>query len=263
MRQIKKRAGDKGDSFLRLTAVQIAASVLVFLMLFLLMKRDDAMVLRIRNEIDALMAQDWDIAAAAREKMDTVFSGGQEDGTGAVPVIGGSAAPSEGDTVPAQGGAAVLLAAATSAAESDPTGAVKRFYDSSAPVMPVSGPVTSDYGYRVHPIYGGESFHSGRDIAADEGTDIRAVYDGEVIAVGVGESSGNYIKIDHGNGLVALYCHCSAVYAEEGDLVRKGDTIAAVGQTGAATGPHLHFETRVDGELRDPSAVLDIAENVS
>ena len=263
MRQTGKRAGDKGDSYLRLTAVQIVASVLVFLMLFLLMKRDGALALRIRNEIDALMAQDWDLAAVAKEKIDTVLSGGQESGAGVVPVIGGSAAPSESGTVPADGGSAVLLAAAAPVAESDPTNAVKRFYDSSAPVMPVNGSVTSDYGYRIHPIYGGESFHSGRDIAADEGTDIHAVYDGVVIDVGVGESSGNYIRIDHGDGLVALYCHCSAVYAAEGDLVRKGDTIAAVGQTGAATGPHLHFETRVDGELRDPSTVLDVAEYVS
>ena len=129
-------------------------------------------------------------------------------------------------------------------------------------MLPVSGPVTSGYGERIHPITGEESFHSGRDIAADEGDAISAVYDGEVIDVGVGELSGNYVKIDHGGGLVALYCYCSEVSAREGDAVRKGDIIAAVGQTGAATGPHLHFEIRVDGELKDPAEVLDIAADV-
>ncbi|MBQ6066133.1 MAG: M23 family metallopeptidase [Clostridia bacterium] len=254
MRSGKRYTEKKGDPFLRLTFIQLAAAVLVFCLLFLLVKKDGSLAARITGEFEALMSRDWDIAAALKEEYEAVFSGGDEDGQAYVPVFGAQTQPEQEN--------AVLLTAAADDNKAQGAFLTESFYASSEPVLPVCGPVTSDYGYRIHPIYGGESFHSGRDISADEGTGIRAVYDGVVADVGVGESSGNYVKIDHGNGLVALYCHCSLVYAKEGDVVRKGDIIAAVGHTGAATGPHLHFEIRVDGELCDPAELLDRAENV-
>ena len=277
---------EKDDMFLRLTLVQVGAALLVFAALFLLIRREDGLHLRIRGEFEQLMAQDWDIAGLFGGETQPAFSAGK--GTDGVR-LPGAGVPKEGDAT--DDGAAVILTAnrATAkaaaprlssagsnngngvlllaAADAVPFSAEEglltdSFYGDDAPVRPVSGPVTSDYGERVHPITGEDSFHSGRDIAAAEGTGISAVYDGTVIATGVGELSGNYVKIDHGDGLVALYCHCSEVYVEEGDAVRKGDIIAAVGQTGAATGPHLHFEIRVNGELQDPAAVLDKAEDV-
>ena len=151
----------------------------------------------------------------------------------------------------------ILTAVSTASAKASSSALTESFYGNDAPVLPVSGPVTSDYGERIHPITGEDSFHSGRDIGAEEGALISAVYDGEVIDTGVGELSGNYVKIDHGDGMVALYCHCSQVFVSVGDAVRKGDVIAAVGHTGAATGPHLHFEIRLNGELTDPAQVLD------
>ena len=288
MRRGKKNKREKDEMFLRLTLVQAAAAVLIFLTLFLLIRREDGLHLRIRGEFESLMAQDWDIAGLFSEKAESAFSGGRRedgislpqpdgetagaggaDGTAAAILTAGGN-DTAGDTAimtaagdGTGGKTAVLLTAKGASAPKAAAGPLtESFYGDDAPVRPVCGPVTSDYGERIHPITGEESFHSGRDIAADEGDDVSAVYDGVVIDVGVGELSGNYVKIDHGNGLVALYCHCSEVYAKEGDAVRKGDIIAAVGQTGAATGPHLHFEIRVNGELRDPSAVLDIAENV-
>ncbi|MBQ7688755.1 MAG: M23 family metallopeptidase [Clostridia bacterium] len=130
------------------------------------------------------------------------------------------------------------------------------------PVMPVTGHVTSDFGERIHPIYGTEGFHAGRDIAADEGTPIYAALDGVVTAAGVGEKSGNYVKIDHGNGMETLYCHCSRLNVDTGVTVRKGDVIAFVGQTGLATGPHLHFEVHVNGAVCDPDYLLENACSV-
>ena len=127
------------------------------------------------------------------------------------------------------------------------------------PAQPVAGTVTSDYGERIHPVYGTASFHEGRDIAAEEGSPICAVLSGTVAGVGVGELSGNYVRIDHGDGTETFYCHCARVCVSEGETVRRGDVIAYVGQTGCATGPHLHFELRVNGEKRDPAALLDPA----
>lgn len=129
-------------------------------------------------------------------------------------------------------------------------------YDSTAAVMPVNGTLTSDYGYREHPVYSGDSFHNGYDIAADTGTSIFAVLDGTVTQAGTAEMAGNYIKIDHGNGYETLYCHCSELFVCEGTVVRRGDVIAAVGQTGLATGPHLHFELHENGTATDPEKLL-------
>lgn len=123
--------------------------------------------------------------------------------------------------------------------------------------VPVFGTVTSYYGLREHPVYSGENFHGGLDIAAEEGSDIMAVLDGVVTETGTANMAGNYIKIDHGNGLETLYCHCCAVYYSEGDKVTQGEVIAAVGQTGLATGPHLHLEVHKDSENVDPLEYLE------
>ena len=247
-----KRTNHKDDMFLRLTLVQLTAAVLIFLLLFLLIRKDEGMLIRITEEFRALTEEDWDLTAVLQGEARSVFSQDRGEGFGVVAPGGeSSAAPSD------ENPAVILTAASAVSGKASSSSLTESFYGDNAPVLPVSGPVTSDYGERIHPITGEESFHSGRDIGADEGVGISAVYDGVVIGVGVGELSGNYVKIDHGDGLVALYCHCSRVFVEEGDAVRKGDVIAAVGHTGAATGPHLHFEIRLNGELTDPARVLD------
>ena len=123
--------------------------------------------------------------------------------------------------------------------------------------MPVTGTKTSDFGYRIHPIDKSEKFHYGTDFAAAEGTDITAFADGRVVASGVSETAGKYLIISHGDGWVTQYFHCSEVYKTGGSEVKAGDTIAAVGQTGAATGPNLHFELLHDGVYYDPWKILD------
>ncbi len=129
------------------------------------------------------------------------------------------------------------------------------YYGESA-VMPVNGTLTSDYGYREHPVYSSEAFHEGRDIAAPTGTPIHAVLDGTVIEAGTAEMAGRYVKIEHNNGYRTLYCHCDELYVSAGTVVRRGDVIAAVGQTGLATGPHLHFELHENGTAVDPEILL-------
>lgn len=127
-------------------------------------------------------------------------------------------------------------------------------------ISPVTdGRYTSYFGERTDPISEGYDYHKGLDIGADEGDIIRAVLDGVVISVGEDSRSGNYIFLEHKNGYVTFYCHCSEIVAEEGAVIRQGETIALVGSTGYSTGPHLHFEVRVDGESIDPLPLIENA----
>lgn len=122
-----------------------------------------------------------------------------------------------------------------------------------ASCKPVDGIKTSDFGERVHPVNGEESFHYGLDIGADEGEKILSFADGTVREVGTSDSYGNYVIVDHEDGFSTLYAHCSKVTAKQGDKVKAGDKIAEVGATGVATGNHLHFEVWRDGKILDPS----------
>ena len=114
--------------------------------------------------------------------------------------------------------------------------------------LPVAGTITSPQGYRTDPITGETSYHSGTDIAVPEGTPILAAADGTVTVANAldswGGSYGYYVKLDHGGGLTTLYAHCSSICVTTGHQVKAGEVIAYVGQTGRATGPHLHFEVQ-------------------
>lgn len=112
--------------------------------------------------------------------------------------------------------------------------------------------ISDDYGYRIHPTLGVEQFHNGVDFASPKGTAIYAAYDGRVIAAAYSATMGNYVMIDHGDGLYTIYMHASALYVAKDDVVAKGDTIAAVGSTGRSTGNHLHFSVRLNGTYVSP-----------
>ena len=107
--------------------------------------------------------------------------------------------------------------------------------------------MTSGFEWREHPVSGGNKFHYGVDLAAEWGSDICAFADGEVYATGESSTLGKYVMLQHDGGYVTLYAHCSAV-TTGGGRVSMGEKIAEVGDTGVATGPHLHFELH-DGEL--------------
>ena len=117
---------------------------------------------------------------------------------------------------------------------------------------PVMGTLTSDFGYREHPVQGEERFHYGLDIAAAAGTEISCFADGTVTAVGESSSYGKYITVSHGGGFSTLYAHCSRILAASGASVKEGDAIAKVGETGVATGPHLHFELHQGSQYLNP-----------
>ena len=121
---------------------------------------------------------------------------------------------------------------------------------------PISGPITSPFGWRVHPITGASRFHSGIDIGGDYGETIHAAGAGIVSYAGWISGYGYAVIIDHGGGISTLYGHNQALLVSEGQSVSQGQAIAECGTTGNSTGPHCHFEVRVDGEPVNPMGYL-------
>ncbi|MBR1670733.1 MAG: peptidoglycan DD-metalloendopeptidase family protein [Butyrivibrio sp.] len=112
--------------------------------------------------------------------------------------------------------------------------------------------ISDNYGMRMHPTLGVQKMHNGIDLAAPSGSAILAAYNGTVVAADYNSSMGNYIMINHGNGLYTIYMHASALYVSKGQDVTSGTKIAAVGSTGRSTGPHLHFGVRLNGNYVSP-----------
>jgi murein DD-endopeptidase MepM/ murein hydrolase activator NlpD len=124
--------------------------------------------------------------------------------------------------------------------------------------MPLSGEpsLTSPFGYRADPFLGRLALHPGIDLAEAYGAEIHAAAAGRVVHAGPAGGYGNMVEIDHGNGLATRYAHMSETLVEEGEAVDKGAVLGKLGSTGRSTGPHLHYEVRVDGEPIDPERYL-------
>jgi murein DD-endopeptidase MepM/ murein hydrolase activator NlpD len=124
--------------------------------------------------------------------------------------------------------------------------------------LPVAGPVTSPFGPRTSPTTGAQEFHEGIDIGAPQGTPIRAAASGTVTFAGQMSGYGNVVILSHAGGLETRYAHQSAMSVTAGQTVAAGEVIGAVGATGEATGPHLHFEVRRNGVAVDPAPYLGL-----
>lgn len=125
-------------------------------------------------------------------------------------------------------------------------------------VLPTTGHISSHFGFRDDPFTGERKFHGGMDIATPIGTPIAAAYGGRVIeSVDSDSGYGNHIIIQHADGLITIYGHCSELLVETGTVVRAGEIIAEVGSTGNSTGPHLHFEARINGIKVSPAYLVD------
>lgn len=129
---------------------------------------------------------------------------------------------------------------------------------SSTFALPMSGQMTSGYGYRRHPMGGGEKFHHGIDIANKEGSDVGAAAAGTVSRVGYNGSYGRYIIVTHGGGYETLYAHLSRQLVRSGQEVDQGQIIGREGDTGRSTGPHLHFEIHKNGHSVDPESYVRV-----
>ncbi|MGA2192778.1 MAG: peptidoglycan DD-metalloendopeptidase family protein [Nitrospirota bacterium] len=159
-----------------------------------------------------------------------------------------SVAPKINEAMAAYAGTAAA-AVADAPAETDPTAV------SGPAALVEQGRVSSPYGMRKDPIAGGMKMHRGVDIAAPSGSRIFAAGDGTVTFSGQRKGYGNLVVIKHSGGLTSLYAHNSTNIVNKGDTVKKGDTVALVGQTGRATGPHLHFEVRKGDHDVDPETL--------
>lgn len=154
--------------------------------------------------------------------------------------------------------------AAASAGGSDPNVAGEFLFERSKKLTPaspdatsVAPEVSSGFGARKDPINGMQRFHTGVDVAAEEGSPVLAAAPGIVLRAGRRGGYGNAVEIDNGSGISTLYGHASALKVKEGDSVKAGEPVALVGHTGRATGSHLHFEVRKDGKPIDPKSTLN------
>ena len=132
--------------------------------------------------------------------------------------------------------------------------ATLKFLPSESPIP--QGWYSSNFGFRIDPITGQKSYHEGIDFPAQTGTPILAAASGKVINAEWHGDYGRMVDIDHGNGLVSRYAHASSINVREGDLVVRGQQIGQVGTTGRSTGPHLHFEVRLNGAPQNPARFL-------
>ena len=135
----------------------------------------------------------------------------------------------------------------------DANGSVRK-YDGGTFAWPAPSykRISDDYGSRMHPILNVQQFHNGVDMAAPSGSPILAAYDGTVVQAAYSSTMGNYIMLDHGDGLYTIYMHASSLGVSKGASVSRGQNIAAVGSTGRSTGPHLHFSVRLNGSYVSP-----------
>ncbi len=232
----KKHTDDKIN---KVILVQAVVCVFFILLVFLTGKFSPSTFEFLKNEYNRIMSVDM----SARELFDSA-KGATQDVMSSV--IQPTEEPSTTEEIPdgeggedaEQEGSAVAVMASLGKNQKITT--------------PLHGRITSRYGYRTNPISGKYGLHTGVDIAADEGTGIVAAYNGVVKDTGYGEKKGNFVLMEHTDGTQTLYCHCSEVLVTEGSVIRAGELIALVGNTGWSTGPHLHFEIRIDGSSVDP-----------
>ncbi len=117
---------------------------------------------------------------------------------------------------------------------------------------PALGWVSSAFGWREHPVDGGEKFHNGVDLAVNDGTEVKAFADGVVDYIGESPIYGQYLQLRHAGGVTTFYAHCSRLCVQQGQTVTVGEKVAESGETGNATGPHLHFEIKLNGVRLNP-----------
>lgn len=236
------------ENFNKVVFVQVAVCAFVILLIFLAGKFSPSTFEFVKDEFGRIMSVDM----SAQELLDSA-KGAAED------VMGSSEEKTTESTTTTEDKNKEELNGEGGEDNEDTAVAVMASLGKNDKIaVPVSGRVTSRYGYRTNPISGNYGLHTGVDIAATEGTNIVAAYNGVVKDTGYGNKKGNYVLMEHSDGTETLYCHCSKVLVEEGTVIRAGETIALVGSTGWSTGPHLHLEIHnKNGSTVDPLSVIE------
>ena len=234
---IKKKSKIIAEKADKVILIQLAVCAFFVLLVFLTWKLSPSAFDFIKNEYTRIMSVDMtarELYESARGISEDVF-GEEESHT----------LPEDTTVIPDAGG--------EDKEDSGKTVAVMASLGSNRKItVPLHGRITSRYGYRINPISGKYGLHTGLDIAADEGTNIVAAYNGVIKDTGYGTKKGNFVLMEHIDGTQTLYCHCSEILVDEGTVIRAGETIALVGNTGWSTGPHLHFEIQRNGSTVDP-----------
>lgn len=240
----KKRNSKKHDWLVGLSTVQLVLACIGIALLFTVLKSSPATFLALKTEFNMFMQTDMSLREVAG-KIYSVFvpediTAESVDNTGKVK-----------EETSASGGEDTGIYEATQNVCFAP-------FDTTVDiVMPTEGEITSRFGYRYHPITGKFGIHNGTDIAAPEGTPIYAAFNGRVEEIGYNSVRGNYILLSHGGDTQTLYLHCSEIVAPEGAVVRQGEIIAKIGNTGYSTGPHLHFSILIGGKYCNPEWLIN------
>ena len=241
-RKPKKKKDKKRDWLVSLSSTQLVLACIGVALLLLVSKVSPVTFSALRTEFSEIMQFDMSIREVAG-RVYSVFIPPQEQTEDEI--------HSESQQTTAAGGEDTELYSATENVCFAP------FDTTVEMIMPVEGEITSQFGYRYHPITEVFGIHNGTDIAAQEGTPIATVLNGTVEEIGYNGVRGNYILVSHGGDTQTLYLHCSEIIAEKGAVVRQGEIIAKVGNTGYSTGPHLHFSILIGGKYCNPEWLIN------
>lgn len=238
------RKSKKNDYLVQVMITQIVVCIAILSLSYGIKRVNPAAGAELRQYYDSLMAKDWNSeeAFAAFKKVGEFLLSPSDAWSNEVSQNG-------------SGGVDIVTGGESFAAVKNTTFSPLCI---TAPITkPVEGRVTSRFGHRIHPITKKQGFHTGIDIAAPLGTDIAAAYDGIVEKIDESEGNGKYLIIRHDDSFSTVYCHCSEILVKPGASVRAGETVALVGQTGMATGPHLHFEVRHNAKVYNPEWISE------
>ncbi len=232
----KSRKPEKKDYLTKSISVQIVVCTVIICLMFCVKSVSDTSFEKIKKEYLNIMKEDYTVSE--------VFTAIKNFST---------FPKSSSQSVDAgMGGDDITLYTPASGTSFSP------YYISSPVCVPVSGKISSGFGYRINPVTGVWAFHSGLDISADYGEKIKAAYYGVVDEIGCDDTSGKYVVLKHNEKIKTKYLHCSEILVKEGNVIRSGETIALVGSTGRSTGPHLHFTVEIDGIKVNPLYILKV-----
>jgi len=253
----------KTDYLIRLILLQCVLSTLIISGVFIASKISPSAFEKIRNDYIEIMNKDMsagEIVEQIKDAAEFVFTPSDN-----VPALSNKVTVESyevtsdetgesvavGEIVDGSGGGDIEGKAAAEGTSFAP------YFVSVDPVLPVkNGRITSEFGYRTNPVSGRYGFHTGLDLAAPEGTPVSASFYGKVVETGESDVWGKYVLIEHSDGLHTYYCHLSEIYVNEETVIRQGETVGLVGSTGWSTGPHLHFEIRINGVRVNPATIL-------
>ena len=239
----------KKDRYSAVLLSQIAALIIVLLTFNIFIKKDETAYRQMMSYLNQELFTLSDIAEAVKGYFS---SENAWKVSGSNVIVTENSASDNDETLTGTGGDDLEL---YEAVENTSFAPIKSTSPAISPIA--DGRYTSYFGYRINPITNEFAFHTGLDIAAAEGTKIRAAYNGRVLRTGEDGRAGKYIFLEHDDGFVTFYCHCSEILAEVGAVIRQGETIARVGSTGWSTGPHLHFEVRKNNIRYNPLFIIE------